>query len=209
MSKQTHLKSIKNGRVFLFSTTLATRDDMIPCDAQGNIASGHVGDATAIDATQTRRVTKFLGNVKNGVLYPYTKILAERDDMVSIDTEEQWKSMRETGRAPEVAPDTLQPKLDKTADSAPALGREPKKSASPTKPAKTKEPVTKTSDQGQNTEYSLPVIEGMGAREAKTVLSAWAKEKFGKEIDRRPKLDVVIDECRMLSMQAMDKAVGQ
>ena len=202
MNKQTHLKSIKNGRVFLFSATLATRDDMVPCNAKGEIATGHVGDATAIDATQTRRKTKFLGNVKNGVLYPYTDILAERDDMVSIDTEEQWKSMRETGKAPEVAPDTLQPKLDKTADTAPALGREPKK------PAETAKVAEAAGAQGTG-EFSLPVIEGMGPREAKTVLSEWAKEKFGKDIDRRPKLDAVIGECLVLAEEATAKAVGQ
>lgn len=198
-NKQTHLKSIKNGRVFLYSKTLASRDDMVPCNAKGEIASGHVGDAIAIDATQQRRKTKYLGNVKNGVLYPYTDILATRDDMVSIDTEEQWESMKRTGEAPEVDGSTIQPKLDKEKDpeSAPALTRQPKEEY-PKTPA--------TAGQNENTEYSLPVIEGMGAREAKTVLAEWAKNKFNVEMDRRIGLPDFIKECQLLAMKAMDTA---
>jgi len=184
MKNQTHLKSIKNGRVFLFSKTLATRDDMVPCNAKGEIASGHIADAESIDATQSRRETKFLGNVKNGVLYPYTKFLAERDDMVSIDTPEQWEEMRKTGEAPALAPDTV----------APALQREPKE------PAKTKT---------LNYDNMLPDIKGMGAREAKTILSNWAKEKFDIVLDRRPALAEVIAECNNLAKTGINKASGQ
>ena len=196
MSNQTHLKSIKNGRVFLFSKTLATRDDMIPCDAEGKIASGHVGDANSVEATMERRVTKFLGNTTNGVLYPYTKYLAERSDMVSIDTEEQWESMRKTGEAPEQATNTIKPAAPKT-DQAPSLkrtntGSEPEKNPAP------------ASAQGTG-EYSLPVIEGMGAREAKTVLSQWAEEKFKVKLDRRPGLDDVIKACQELITKKVDK----
>ena len=192
MSKQTHLKSIKNGRVFLYSRTLATRDDMVPCNAKGEIASGHIGDADSIEATLDRRKTKYLGNVKNGVLYPYTDILAERANMVSIDTPEQWESMKKTGEAPDLQPDTIQPKLDK--EPAPALSRQPKE-----------EPAIPASAQGSG-EFSLPVIEGMGAREAKTALSDWAKEKFNVTIDRRPALSDVVESCQLLAMKAMDAA---
>lgn len=186
-NKQTHLKSIKNGRVFLYSATLATRDDMIPCDAEGKIASGHIGDANAVEATMDRRETKFLGNVTNGVLYPYTKFLAERSDMVSIDTEEQWEAMRKTGEAPEQAANTIKPAASKT-EPAPSLGRTKLDSESKENPA---------GAQGTG-EYSLPVIEGMGAREAKTALSDWAEEKFKIKLDRRPPLEDVIKACQEL-----------
>lgn len=196
MSNQTHLKSIKNGRVFLFSKTLATRDDMIPCDAEGKIASGHVGDANSAEATMERRVTKFLGNTTNGVLYPYTKYLAERSDMVSIDTEEQWETMRKTGEAPEQVANAIKPAASET-DQAPSLTRTNPGSESEKNPAP-------ASAQGTG-EYSLPVIEGMGAREAKTVLSQWAEEKFKVKLDRRPGLDEVIKACQELITKKVDK----
>lgn len=106
--QNTHLKCMKNGRVFLFSEVLSTRDDMIPCDAKGTIAQGHIGDAVATDATQVRRKTKYLGNPANGVLYTYTDILAERSDFISIDSESQWKQMQNQ---------------DDVSDSAPVLSR--------------------------------------------------------------------------------------
>lgn len=199
MSKKlTHLKSITNSRVFLFSNTLATRSDMIPCNANGEIAEGFSGDATAIDATQKRRKTKFLGNVTNGVLYPYTDFLAERDDMISIDTEEQWKSMKATGKAPEQVANVV----------APVLDREPKEPVKPKAPETQKMPETPASAQGPGT-FTLPVIDGMGAREAKTVLSEWAKMNFGAKINRKPKLEEVMKECQELVMKEMDKAAGQ
>ncbi len=201
MKKQTHLKSIGNGRVFLYSDTLATRDDMVACDASGKIAEGHTGDATAIDAKNERRITKFLGNVTNGVLYPYTEYLAQRDDMVSIDTEKQWETMRETGEAPEQVKNAIVPASSKKVEpTTPGLSRDPIESGKKVDPP--------ASAQGSG-EYSLPVIEGMGAREAKTTLSDWALKNFNVTIDRRPKLDKIIDECRILSMSAMDKASSQ
>jgi hypothetical protein len=100
--------------------------------------------------------------------------------------------MRKTGEAPEIAEDTI----------APALTREPKA------PAKTNEPVVPVSTQG-SAECSLPVIEGMGAREAKTALSNWAKEKFNIVLDRRPALAEVIAECNKLAKTGMDKVAGQ
>lgn len=200
MNKQTHLKCISNGRVFIRTDNLAARGDMVPCNAEGQIAQGHIGDADAVEAGQSRRKTRYLGNLKNGVLYPYTDILATRDDMISIDTEEQWNLMKSTGEAPEIAENTVVPTLQRSVNAPPI---EPENA--PVIP----DPVpTISSDQGSG-EFALPVIEGMGAREAKTVLSDWAKEKFNAELDRRVALPEFIKECELLAANAGNKAVGQ
>lgn len=204
--KKTHLKSIKNGRVFLFSKILADRNDMIPCNADGQIAEGHIGDAAAADAGINRRVTKFLGNVKNGVLYRYTEFLAERDDMVSIDSEAQWKAMQSTGEAPEQSPEAIAPSLKRTAN-APSI--EPTIDLS-------KEPIINAD--GATAKFDtavlkpgteLPDITGLGAREAKTLLSEWAEKEFKVKLDRRLALDEFVKECQLLAPQQMDKAAGQ
>ena len=194
MNKQTHLKCISNGRVFLFSEQLKTRNDMVPCNAEGQIAEGHIGNAESVEAGHTRRVTKYLGNVKNGVLYKYTEFLAERDDMVSIDTEEQWASMRETGEAPEVAASTVVPTLQR-AVNAPPIDKAPEEALIPAQA------------QGPGT-VVLPVIEGMGAREAKTLLSEWAEKEFKVKLDRRLALDEFVKECESLAIANLDKVAG-
>ena len=198
--KPTHLKNIKNGRVFIYTENLGNRDDMIPCDAHGNIASGHVGDADAAIAGQERRKTAYLGNMTNGVLYPYTEYLAERDDMISIDTPEQWESMRETGEAPEQARETIAPTLSRAT---------PNGSISMEDIAKAKE-ILDAADNNvphETNGIALPDIGGMGAREAKTVLAEWAETNFKHKIDRRPSLEAVMSECATL-LQGKEAAAG-
>lgn len=187
--KQTHLK--KNGRAFLFTENLAKRGDMVPCDAKGNIAVGHAGDAQSIEATNNRRKTKYLGSTKNGVLYPYTEYLAQRDEMELIDTIEQWEAMRNTGDAPKQDSNAIVPTTPaaKPVDETVTLGR--------TKAEESEEiPVAVQEGSGAD---SLPVIEGMGAREAKTVLSDWAQANYNQKIDRRPPLDDVIKVCQEIA----------
>ena len=177
-NKSTHLKCISNGRVFMYTDILAERDDMVACNAQGDIAVGHIADANDMGGPE-RRKTPFLGNVTNGVLYPWTDILAERDDMISIDSREQWDAMKKNGEAPAQAPDTVAPKLGRS------------------QPAEKTEGVpheTVAADSG----IQIPNIEGMGAREAKTVLSEWAEKNFGRKLNRKPALSAVLAECEML-----------
>lgn len=197
MKELTHLKNIGNGRVFLYSENLATRSDMIPCNANGEILTGHVGDAESIEATQNRKVTKFLGNTVNGVLYRYTAFLAERDDMVSIDTKEQWEAMRQTGEAPEVADNAIVPTLQRATNAPPI--------ESPKEP----EIPVPASAQGLGA-VVLPVIEGLGAREAKTLLSEWAEKEFKVKLDRRLALDEFVKECESLvHIASLDKTADQ
>ena len=195
MNKQTHLKCISNGRVFLFTDTLAARNDMVPCNADGQIAEGHIGNAESVEAGQTRRVTKYLGNITNGVLYKYTEFLAERDDMVSIDTEEQWASMRQTGEAPEIKEDTVVPTLQRSVNAPPV--------------EKASDHADLISSEVHGSIAVLPAIEGMGAREAKTLLSEWAEKEFKVKLDRRLALDEFVKECETLAAGPTDKAAGQ
>ena len=198
--KPTHLKNIKNGRVFIYTEFLGKRDDMIPCDAHGNIASGHVGDADAAIAGQERRKTAYLGSTINGVLYRYTEYLAERDDMISIDTPEQWESMRETGEAPEQARETIAPTLSRAV---------PKESVTMEDITKAKEILDAAGDNvpHEANGIALPNIDGLGARDAKTVLAEWAETHFKHRIDRRPSLEAVMSECATL-LQGKEAAAG-
>ncbi|HFD86863.1 MAG TPA: hypothetical protein ENJ35_04210 [Gammaproteobacteria bacterium] len=189
-SSLTHLKCITNGRVFIYTDILAQRSDMVACNAKGEIAKGHYAE-TNETASTGRRVTKFLGSTSNGVLYPYTEFLAARSDMVSIDSEEQWEQMQELGKAPEKKAGTI----------APALSREQKVDHPP---AVEKPPIKVSSS------LALPVIEGLGAREAKTVLSEWADKNFGKKLDRRVGLEEVVETCQAMiaEKQSAEAAAG-
>jgi len=177
-NKTTHLKCISNGRVFLYTEILAARDDMVACTAQGEIETGHISDASDMGGPE-RRKTPYLGNTKNGVLYPWTDILAERDDMISIDSPEQWDQMKITGEAPEQAPNTIAPTLKRSSDDVP-------------------HETIKTDTNQAPTGIQIPNIENMGAREAKTVLSEWAEKHFGQKLNRKPTLSAVLAECQLL-----------
>lgn len=176
---------------------------MVPCDAQGNIAIGHIADAGAIEASQQRRKTPFLGNLANGVLYPWTNVLATKDDMISIDSEEQWAQMKMTGEAPPQAPDTIAPALSR-ANPAPEVAdqaQEPEEAATATMAD-----LEKELQPGLIPSMALPNIENMKPREAKTVLSEWASLHFGHKLDRRPPLDEVVIECqRLISVTVQSK----
>lgn len=187
----THLKLLSNNRMFLYTKTLAeSGSGFVACDAKGNTAIGHVGDAEIVPGT-TRRKTKYLGNHDNGVLYDYTDILAEVPEMESIDSPEQWALMQETGEAPMLAPDTVAPKLKRE-----AAAKEAPKTESPAPPAVNSE--TPAKPVADKMSIQLPNIDGLGAREAKTLLSQWAEENFKQTVDRRPGLPEVIAQCQAL-----------
>lgn len=192
---------------------------MVPCDAQGNVAVGHIADAGAIEASQQRRKTPFLGNLANGVLYPWTNVLATKDDMISIDSEEQWAQMKMTGEAPPQAPDTIAPALSRAnpAPEATDQVKEPEEIATGTMADLDKEllstdmsnvkaPIGMQQTIPENIGIGLPNIEGLKPREAKTVLSEWATLHFGHKLDRRPPLDDVVIECqRLISITVQSK----
>ena len=207
MDQQTHLKCMRNGRVFLYSKTLATRDDMIPCDAKGVIAQGHVGDAVANDATMTRRKTQFLGNPANGVLYTYTDILAQRSDFISIDTEDQWEQIQATGKAKEIVPDEPAPVLRRAEKSVlenilhedfdAEIGPSVDKVTIQNPPSITVRPL----DTGPG---EVPDVSDIAKRDAVNLLADWAMENHKEKIDRRQQLPAVIEMCEVLASEAKE-----
>lgn len=92
-----YLKCMSNGRVFEYTDILMARGDMRPCDETGNT---HDPQPEEVEVVQERKVTPFLGNPANGSLYPYTEILAQREDLVSIESEEQWMNMMDQKAPP-------------------------------------------------------------------------------------------------------------
>jgi hypothetical protein len=188
MEQATHLKNITNGRTFLRTDILAARPDMVPCTAGGEIVNGHTGDsepAVGID----RPVTKYLGSQTNGVLYRYSEILAQRPEMISINTVKQWETMRDDGSAPAVAADVVAPKLERAVAVTPAE-------------------AVKPADASPDDAHQLPDTKGMKAREAKTLLSDWALLHFKEKIDRRPALNDVIAHCQSLLDGSPQTAAG-
>jgi len=201
------LKNIANGRVFRWSAIHAARADMIPCDAGGNVAPLSEVDAARAQTAQSRVKTKYLGSLKNGVLYNYSDILAERAEMVSINSIEEWERMRASGTAPSQAqPNTIVPTLSRS-EPAPAPGSG--KLNSPVPPAVAPQEVVAPVDE-ETVYVQMPDIEGKGARDAKTILSEWALSNFGQIIDRRDSLPVVLARCKALSktQPAAKKAIG-
>lgn len=192
-----YLKNLKNGRVFIYTELLAKSESMVVCDVNGNISEGHYAEASE-DGVIERAKSNYLGNPVNGVLYPYTGILAQRDDFVSINDPEEWRRFmaeRDGNAKIEVLPGGKEP--SEPADT-PTLGR-----SGPTieEIVETKQILDDAGDVSHETPrqgVGLPNTEGMGAREAKTLLSEWAEKKFGHKLDRRPSLDTVIAEAQSL-----------
>lgn len=98
----THLKHLKNGRVFLYTEALSKSGHMMPCDVNGNIIGGF---SDAAPAAQKRQPTPYLGNPANGRLLDYTEALAARPDLVSISSVEQWDSYLKQEESKSVAQD--------------------------------------------------------------------------------------------------------
>ena len=236
MDQNTHLKCIKNGRVFMYTKILADRADMIPCDSTGAIAQGHIGDAVANEATLTRRKTKFLGNPTNGVLYTYTDILSQRSDFISIDTEEQWEQIQAVGKgdghgvtAPVLRRSERQeevPEWDErdliraeNCGLSPVMGR-PEKSVLENVlhediDAEIGPSVDKITIQNppeinirplDTGSGEVPDVSGIAKREAVNHLADWAKKHHGEKIDRRQQLPAVIEMCEVLASEAKSAA---
>jgi len=205
--KPKFLKCLKNGRVFNFTELLSKRDDMIPCDVNGHIIQGHISESTPEGGMERVR-TKYLGNPVNGVLFPYTDVLATRDDLVGVNTPEEWDEYmksRDGNAVIEVLPGGKTQEAAPAAEEAPVLGRATPATAEPETEVQASNQEEKINMDGVSHETTdldparvLPATEGMGAREAKTVLSDWAEEHYGHKLDRRPALDVVIDEAQSL-----------
>lgn len=210
-AKPKFLKCLKNGRVFDYTDLLAKRDDMIPCDVNGHIIQGHISESTP-DGGSERVRTKYLGNPVNGVLFPYTNVLATRDDLVGVNTPEEWDEYmkaRDGNAVIEVLPGGKTAAPEPAAEEAPVLGRaEPEQEVAAdvsreTETASNQEEKINMPDQIEPPElpdpkYVLPDTAGMGAREAKTLLSDWAEKHYGHKLDRRPALDVVMAEAEAL-----------
>lgn len=205
-AKPKFLKCLKNGRVFDYTDLLAKRDDMIPCDVNGHIIQGHISESTP-DGGSERVRTKYLGNPVNGVLFPYTNVLATRDDLVGVNTPEEWDEYmkgRDGNAVIEVLPGGKTAAAEPAAEEAPVLSRSKPESEitgvvideahEADVSHETKAEAAETADP----KVVLPNTAGMGAREAKTLLSDWAEKHYGHKLDRRPSLGVVMAEAEAL-----------
>jgi len=186
MSNPTHLKFPKTGRVLPYSAMLAKRGDMIPCTATGEILTGHIEDAEAASAAANHRKTAYLGNLRTGALDRYTDILAMRGDLIPVDSPEQWEIIKKTRQE---ASTVEAPEEDKPVVEPTTLTRTPE--VAPPPPGE-EQPM------GEPGGIQLPNVDGMGAREAKTVLSEWALENFNHRLDRRQGLPEVVEQCKAL-----------
>lgn len=194
----THLKSTRNNRVFLYIDILAKRSDMVPCDAKGEILQGHIGEANEREGKLVRKAP-YLGNVKNGRLFPWSDILAARGDVVPVDDPAEWelrkKQMMRDGFVDAEILKTDEPTEDAEAAEPPPVVNLTRNAPAPEaaqEPAAASEPADEAPADG------LPDITGLGNREAKTVLADWADERFGEKIDRRLALPDVLNECQAL-----------
>jgi hypothetical protein len=194
-NRATHLKCMANGRVFPYSKTLMEgRKDMMPCDANGHIAPGIVDVSEATEATINRKKTPYLGNPENGVLYPYRPLLAELPHMMSIDSPSQWKNLQDTGQVPMTPRNTIVPNI-------------PEEPITLTR-AKPADKVAEVAEVAEVAGASVPNIEGMGVRDAKTALMEWAETKFHVKLDRRQGLAALVEECETLATPAAEKVTG-
>ncbi len=189
-----HLKSLTNGRVFLYSDNLAARDDMVACTAQGEILRGHTGTANSDGGNLLeRKPSKYLGNPANGLMFAYSEALSGRDDFVSIESLDEWESYMERlgSKSNTTAEDLHGTPIDgpEAAVAPPvSLDRAPAGGGAPNTDI-----VASQAEPG-----FLPDLTGLGARDAKTVLATWAEANHGVKIDRRPSLEDVIAECAAL-----------
>lgn len=192
------LKNIKTGVVFRRSVILASKSHMIPCDAHGNVEGQHEADIARAKNLMGRVKTRFLGNINNGALENWSDILAERDDMMSMNTFEEWERYKADRKKGAEAPVALDEPV-----AAPVLTRKKAEAEVATTPAPVIEPAPV-----ETFANKLPNVEGLGSREAKTILSAWSETHYDHKIDRRPGLDQVISECEQLIADAESQSVA-
>jgi hypothetical protein len=175
------LKNVRSGRVIRRTDILASRTDMVPCDVNGKTDGQYEADLVRAGVANGRVKTKYLGSTKNGVLYNYSDILAERVEMLSINSIEQWENYKKTGMAPKVSPATV----------APVLKREVS-AVTPVPPAAPDEPNI-VMETGIN---AIPSIDKLGIRAAKTTLSEWAELNYNQKLDRRLPLPELVNQCK-------------
>ena len=136
----------------------------------------------------------------NGALENYSDVLAERETMISVESFEEWERYK-ADKAEAPRPDDEVP----AETTAPVLTRQKPAKETPVPPATTDAtPVLSELTAGTQ----LPSIEGMGSREAKTVLAQWAETHYGHKLDRRPGLDEGIAACQLLVDNASQAAAG-
>lgn len=189
------VKSVKSGRILRRTDILAARTDMVPCDVHGKVEGQHEADLSRAAVAGERVLTKFLGSTKNGVLYNYSDILAERSEMISVNTIKEWETYKKTGMAPQPAANVV----------APVLGREPKPAAPVVPPAATPAPSPETLETAIAV---IPDVSGLGARAAKTILSDWAEQQYQQKLDRRRPLPELIKQCEELLKPNNQAATG-
>jgi hypothetical protein len=184
------VKNVRSGRVLRRTDILMSRPDMIPCDVNGKTEGQHEADIARSNVANTRVRSKFLGNVNTGAMFNYTDILAERSEMISINSVKEWETFKKKGTSPEVIVEA----------AAPSLGRlkSPVPPAAP--PVAVVQPTgSKLSDQVLETSIAaLPSIEGLKARAAKTILSEWAESGYQQKLDRRLPLPELVKQCEGL-----------
>jgi len=203
----THLKNIGSGRMFLFTDILAQRSDMLPCDVDGKLV-GNIIDADGTSQSIDRAKTKYLGSPVNGQLYAYTDILAQRTELVSVNSPEEWDAHRSKSvqiQAMKDAPPISAVQPVQADGQAVVLTRQ-EDSGSQVVP-------TNVTPPGSPHLYpTIPDISGLKSRDAKTLLANWAQETFRAKVSKQPKLEEVIDACQKLINDAtpapMPKAVG-
>ena len=212
LPKPAFLKNIKTGNHFRYTDILASKAEMMPCDAHGNLTEATAADQARANTVSERAVTPYLGNPNNGALLNYSEILAGRPEMVSINNFKEWEDWKSAHMesAEGQAPNTIAPTLSRKLTDNPAASEETSK-IEPIPAGSKLNDVVPTGNEAYPKAIHLPNIEGMGARAAKTVLSDWAKKTFGQSVNRKPALPEVVATCENLiaTCTPLKQASGQ
>lgn len=191
------LKNMVTGNIFRRTDILEAKPNMLPCDAYGTTADMGETEMVRAKTAAERVVTRYLGNPENGILFNYSAILAQRPSFISINTKAEWEDYKDRNKLVFPNQDKVVP-LVELEEEAPTLGRTTADEA----------PVPAAAAEGNDMpmpeappaapELSLPDIDGIAPREAKTILSDWSHKHFGQKLNRRISLEELIVQCETM-----------
>lgn len=210
----------RSGDVIGWTQIQAAKPGNYPCDVTGKLMEiDGVTESINMAAAKDRRVAKFLGNPETQQLLPYTEILAERANLVSVDSPEEWQYFldnqvpaQETAKLNmldenvPISPAAETPSLSRhTETPVGAVSVTPKAElddvqgeVSPALRPKSVRDVLQAQaepSEAGTTITPVPSIADLDAAAAKTVIAEWTLANNLPPIDRRKGLNTLLGEC--------------
>jgi len=209
MNNQQKFIKTPRGDVIGWTPIQAAKAGNIPCEADGTLMEiDGVTESINLNSVKDRAETPWLGNPATGALLPYTGRLAQRPDLLSMRSEEEWEGYMSAQAGAKAAPqqEPRVPSLDRGYEDSKPVG-----SMAPT-PKEAREDIEQPTPEKKVAVDSvitslpeIPAIADLDPADAKQELKDWALEVAGIELDGRKGLNKLIGECEVIRKNAQKK----